>query len=328
MKKCMAFLLVLTISGLAQMNVKNSGNQVLLKVTETGEVGIGTTSPDARLRLHGSSLTTLPYAVGPTQNDKKAFTSIHAEHLDFPSSSNPNIYVAMQGAAKAMPASAYNYSFRSAVHGVLINNSTPSNWTVSGAMGFQRTGQNYLAGVIGTVNSAPIGHSDLKAIAGYFWNANATDAAENWTVYAEGDRNYFSGQVGIGGTPYQTHKLSVFGTAYKNDGSQFWSTTSDLRLKDVVGDYTTGLETICQLHPIVFHYKKDNELGLLSESEHIGLGAQDLAKVLPEAVSQDGNGYLTVNANPILYSLINSIKELKAQNEALQKRIARLENTN
>ena len=42
----------------------------------------------------------------------------------------------------------------------------------------------------------------------------------------------------------------------------------------------------------------------------IGVMAQDLLKIIPEAVHKDGKGYYTINPDWVFYPIINAIKEL------------------
>src|SRR5262249_1170194 len=116
-----------------------------------------------------------------------------------------------------------------------------------------------------------------------------------------------AGNVGIG-TTAPTDLLSVNGNASKPGGGS-WSVFSDERLKNIKGNYNRGLNTLMQLQPLRYEYKPNNALGLKSEGEHIGFGAQALKKVLPEAVSATESGYLTVNNDPIIWTMLNAIKE-------------------
>lgn len=43
---------------------------------------------------------------------------------------------------------------------------------------------------------------------------------------------------------------------------------------------------------------------------YYGFSAQNIQENIPEAISQDKNGYLTLSDRPILATLVNSIKEL------------------
>jgi Chaperone of endosialidase len=134
-----------------------------------------------------------------------------------------------------------------------------------------------------------------------------------------------TGQVGIG-TNAPTDLLSVNGTASKPGGGS-WSVFSDERLKNIKGRFNTGLNAVMQLQPIRYEYKRDNALGLKSEGEHVGFGAQSLQKVIPEAVSSTESGYLTVNNDPIIWTMLNAIKEQQKEIEQLKTEVRRLRAT-
>ncbi len=132
-----------------------------------------------------------------------------------------------------------------------------------------------------------------------------------------------TGNVGIG-TTSPTDKLSVNGSASKPGGGS-WSVFSDERLKNIRGRYTTGLSAVMQLQPLRYEYRRDNALGLKSEGEHIGFGAQALQKVIPEAVSSTNQGYLVVNNDPIIWTMLNAIKEQQKEIEQLRAEVRRLQ---
>ncbi len=113
--------------------------------------------------------------------------------------------------------------------------------------------------------------------------------------------------------------IRVNGNATKTTGGASWTVASDSRLKNVKENFSRGLDDLMQVNPIVFKYKKDNVLGLNSDSENVGVIAQEVQKVIPEAVDMNDSGYLTVNNDPIIWTMLNSIKELKKENDKLQK---------
>ena len=89
-----------------------------------------------------------------------------------------------------------------------------------------------------------------------------------------------------------------------------------------------------QLQPLRYEYKRDNALNLKSEGEHVGFSAQAVQKIIPEAVSKNDKGYLLVNNDPILWTMLNAIKEQQVQiatlrrlNSALNVRLHKLERT-
>jgi hypothetical protein len=132
-----------------------------------------------------------------------------------------------------------------------------------------------------------------------------------------------SGNVGIGTTAPDL-KLSVSGDADKSVGGGSWQVFSDERLKNIKGNFNSGLKAVMQLQPIRYQYKLNNALGLQSETENVGFGAQSLQKVVPEAVTRNSNGYLMVNNDPILWTMLNAIKEQQKEIEQLKGQIKQL----
>lgn len=132
-----------------------------------------------------------------------------------------------------------------------------------------------------------------------------------------------SGNVGIG-TTSPDQKLSVNGDADKTGGNT-WLAFSDERLKNIKGNFNSGLKAVMQLQPIRYEYKQDNALGLKSNGEHIGFGAQAVQKIIPEAVTKNSAGYLMVNGDPIMWTMLNAIKEQQKEIEQLKGQIKKLQ---
>lgn len=132
-----------------------------------------------------------------------------------------------------------------------------------------------------------------------------------------------NGSVGIA-TTAPTDTLSVNGTASKPGGGS-WAVFSDERLKSIQGRYDSGLKAVMQLQPLRYTYKRDNVLGLKSEDEHVGFGAQALQKVIPEAVTRNANGYLMVNNDPIIWTMLNAIKEQQKEIAELKGQVRKLQ---
>lgn len=95
-----------------------------------------------------------------------------------------------------------------------------------------------------------------------------------------------------------------------------WAYASDARLKNVHSNFTAGLNAITELQPVNFTWKSDDQ----NASMQVGLIAQNVQKVLPEAVTigNDSENSLGINPNVITVTLVNAIKELKAENDELK----------
>lgn len=95
---------------------------------------------------------------------------------------------------------------------------------------------------------------------------------------------------------------------------------SDRRLKYVGTNNNDGLAKIKQLKVFNYVYKKDT-----TKTPHVGVIAQDLQKVFPNAVKKGTDGFLTIRMEDMFYAVINAIKELDAKYQAQEKRINELE---
>jgi hypothetical protein len=160
------------------------------------------------------------------------------------------------------------------------------------------------------------GASDLVGATGTFSIFDGTASAARLSVLS-------SGNVGIG-TTAPTDLLSVNGNASKPGGGS-WAVFSDERLKNIKGQYTSGLQAVMQLQPLRYEYKPNNALGLNSPGEHIGFGAQQVQKIIPEAVTTTEQGYLQVNNDPIIWTMLNAIKEQQKEIEDLKAEVKKLQ---
>ena len=128
-----------------------------------------------------------------------------------------------------------------------------------------------------------------------------------------------NGNVGIG-TATPDNKLSVNGSADKTGGGS-WGTFSDRRLKDLDGSFVSGLSQVLRINPVRYRYKEENGMNIHDSEEHIGLVAQEVQSVIPEAVTENSKGYLLVNNDPIIWAMLNAIKEQQRQIDEQRRQI-------
>ena len=95
---------------------------------------------------------------------------------------------------------------------------------------------------------------------------------------------------------------------------------SDYRLKYVGNESVAGLDKIRRLKVFNYTFKKDR-----TKTPHVGVIAQDLQKVFPDAVKKGTDGFLTIRFEDMFFAMINAIKELDLKYEAQEKRINELE---
>ena len=93
-------------------------------------------------------------------------------------------------------------------------------------------------------------------------------------------------------------------------------------MKYVGKEFTSGLDKIRALKVFNYTFKKDK-----TKEPHVGVMAQDLQKIFPDAVKKGADGFLTIRMEDMFYAVINAIKELDAKVTAQDKKIKELEKT-
>ncbi len=140
-----------------------------------------------------------------------------------------------------------------------------------------------------------------------------------------------AGRIGIG-TTAPDQMLSVVGGASPASmtGGGVWRAFSDRRMKKDISPYTDGLALIRAVNPV--HYKY-NGLGPYKDDgiDRIGVIAQDIQKIAPYMVdayktklrSEDPaeTDLLSFNGTPLIYALINAVKELETENHSIKERL-------
>src|SRR5262249_36733992 len=94
-------------------------------------------------------------------------------------------------------------------------------------------------------------------------------------------------------------------------------TCSDARFKTNVRPLRDGLETVAQLRPVHFDWRREEfPERNFAPGEQIGFIAQDVARVLPEVVQQDTEGYKAVDYARLTPVLVQALHELRAEKDA------------
>ena len=93
--------------------------------------------------------------------------------------------------------------------------------------------------------------------------------------------------------------------------------TSDRRVKENIKPIENALESVCKLRGITFDF-------INTGNASAGVIAQDVEKVFPTMIK--GDFPKSVNYNGLIGALIESVKELKQENDELRSRVGALEN--
>ena len=97
---------------------------------------------------------------------------------------------------------------------------------------------------------------------------------------------------------------------------------SDRRLKNVGEKYTAGVAELKKLDFFHFTFKEDKE-----KTPHVGVMAQDLEKVFPDAVTKGEDGYLRIRWDDMFYAVINAVKELDNKIAEIVQKITDINST-
>jgi hypothetical protein len=130
-----------------------------------------------------------------------------------------------------------------------------------------------------------------------------------------GDARITSGSLGVGVAPNATDgRIDA-----SNDIVAFQ--TSDRRLKENITPITNALEKVKSLTGVMFDWKEETKSVHGYEGHDVGIIAQDVQAVLPEAVRTNDTGYLSVRYEKMIALLIEANKELATRVEELESKL-------
>ena len=138
-----------------------------------------------------------------------------------------------------------------------------------------------------------------------------------------GFQSAYTGNVGVinrmgsdGSTLEFRNRAVVVGSVSTTSSSTAYNTSSDARLKDVIGE-ARGLEVINKLNPVSYNWKAD---GKADE----GLIAQEVLEIVPNAVSGSEEEYYQMDYSKLVTHLVAGMKEQQTLIEQLQAEVALL----
>ena len=140
----------------------------------------------------------------------------------------------------------------------------------------------------------------------YYWNRGNTCLGLGTSATAAGYRAYTGGSHYVGGAIYATGDI----TAY-----------SDIRVKKDLVKIDNALDKMLTLNGYTYTRTDDENAG----ERQAGIIAQDLQKVLPEAVKANAEGMLAVSANAEFGLTVEAFKEIFEYVKTLEARIKTLE---
>jgi len=304
------------------VNTSTSGNFVPyitpLAMTKAGNVGIGTIAPVNKLDVEGG------LAVGATYSGTNAAPAngLLVEGNTGIGTTTPKNKLDVEGGLAV--GATYSGTNTAPTNGLLVEGRVGIGTTTLSA------GQVMIA-----APSVPLAfkETDVAVDQGGFWRMPLeggmlrfdvnTSAGGDFATYKAALSMTKDAKVGIG-TMGPDQLLSVNGNASKVGGGS-WVVYSDNRLKTIAGTFDAGLNEVLKLQPIRYRYKKDNPLHLPDEREHIGFSAQEVQKIIPGAISENSQGYLMLNSDPILWAMLNAIKDQQKTIKELMGKVSEMD---
>ena len=264
-----------------------SANSVKMTILSSGNVGIGTTTPDVFSRAYSG--TTL----GLSSGGETA--------IEINSASGSSAYFDM-GAAGSRFLAITSGSTQTSIATV---NSAPMVFATSNAERMRITsGGDVTIGTSGTTrNLNIISQAATGAYSQLYFELSGWSAAGMLFERNSNQIKIWNGNSSVGVT------LSASGTS--------WGSYSDERMKDIIEPITNGLQKLSELRTVIGKYKTDSE-----GTRRSFLIAQDVLKSFPEAVdiSDDDFGTLSLKYTELIPVLVKAIQEQQAQIEELKNK--------
>ena len=288
----------------------------------TGNVGIGTTTPNTKLTVQTASNQN---GIVHTDGTKRIATFLGGStcwfgtttphDLELMINNSPVIYLTSGrvGINDVGPSNPLTVSGDANFNGsVGIGTTSPTtSLAIAGANNFGTGGASiYLTNTTpGTGRTYLLG----STTGGLFQIGDVTAGLATRVVVDSG------GNVGIG-TTGPTQKLHVVGNIQAS-GSVFAScgtlSCSDARFKTRIEPMRDALSLVERLRPVRFDWCReefpDRQFG---DQRQIGLIAQEVREVAPEVVQDCGDGYLSVDYGRLTPVIVQAVKDLRAEKNA------------
>ena len=227
---------------------------------------------------------------------------------------------------------------------VLVGTTTAGRKLTVSGNGIQVVGTTGTLGALTAEGTTVSLQADSAAATRFLINAGGSNAAGYVSLNGGATSGYIQLAIGgvervrvdtAGGVRFNAYGAGTLVT----DSSGNVTASSDSSLKTVTGPFIRGLADVLKLTPRTYRWNEKS--GMDTEDENVGFIAQEVLDAVPEAVGQyrtsevevDGKKtkkrekaeLLTLSDRPLIAALVNAVKELKAENDALSARLSKLE---
>jgi hypothetical protein len=158
--------------------------------------------------------------------------------------------------------------------------------------------------------------SDNWATSSYRFRGYSANAGGSWLYFERYTVN--NGYMVMGFVERNTQDLYWYGNITAN--------YSDVRLKKNISIIKNPIEKLWGIHGVEFEWVPNKEANNERDYKDVGLIAQEVQAVLPQAVKPFPNGYLSVNYDGVVALLVETVKQQQILIDKLTQRIENLEN--